>query len=119
MSGNQEIKKVSHIHECIINEMLLNPQITSKELCEQFGYSPSWMSRLMNSDSFEARLAERRRELVDPILAARLNDKLKAAVVQSVDHIQRQLNAGDNASLALQSLGVFAEAAGVLSTVKK
>jgi hypothetical protein len=119
MSGNQEIKKVSHIHECIINEMLLNPQVMQKELCEMFGYSQSWMARLTNSDSFQARLAERRRELVDPVLAARLNDRLKSAVVQSVDQIQRKLDAGDNADLALQSLGVFAEAAGVLSTLKK
>lgn len=119
MPGNQIITKVSHIHECIINEMLLDPRITQAQLSEMFGYSVSWMNRLINSDSFQARLAERRNELVNPTLKARLEDRLKSAALQSVDQIQRQLNAGDNADLALQSLGIFSEAMGMLNPPKK
>lgn len=119
MPGNQRVVKVSHIHECIINEMLLEPRITQVQLCEMFGYSPGWMTRLINSDSFQARLAERRQELIDPAIKARLNDRLKSVVMQSAEQIQRKLDAGDNAQLALDSLGVFTEALGILNPGKK
>jgi hypothetical protein len=119
MSSKQTIDKVSHIHECIINEMLLNPAVTQQDLSMMFGYSVSWMSRLINSDSFQARLAERRRELIDPVLKVRLEDRLKSAVMQSTEQIQRRLDAGDNADLALQSLGVLTDALGALNPPKK
>lgn len=119
MSGNQSIVKVSHIHECIINEMLLDPRISQVTLCEMFGYSQSWMTRVINSDSFQARLAARRQELIDPAIKAKLNDRLKSAVVQSTELIQRKLDAEGNANLALESLGVFSEAIGLLNPAKK
>lgn len=121
MAGAQSIEKVHHIHECIINDMIAEPTVTQQELCKRFGYSVGWMSRLINSDSFQARLAERRQELLDPALKDQLNRRLKAVVTQSLDTIQQRLNSGpaDSAELALASLGIAGTALGVLNPPKR
>ena len=120
MAGAQTITKVSHIHECIINEMIANPTASQKDLCEIFGYSTGWMNRLINSDSFQARLAERRQELMDPEVRTRLNTKLKTVTMQALDQLQQKLSAPESsADLALQSLGVLQATLGVVNPSKK
>lgn len=120
MPGAQIIEKVSHIHECIINEMVADPLVTQKELCERFAYSAGWMSRLINSDSFQARLAERREQLLDPMLKARLKDKMESVVMQSLSTIQHKLNAPEaSADLAMASLGVLQQGLQALNGSRK
>lgn len=120
MSGAQVISKVSHIHECIINELIANPTITQQELCAAFGYSVSWMNRLVNCDSFQARLAERRQEVMDPQIKARLKDKFETVTAQALATIQHKLDSPDSsADLALQSLGVLQQCMGVVAPQKK
>lgn len=119
-TGNQRIYKVSHIHECIINEMIADPTRTIAELAEIFGYSTSWMSRLTNSDSFQARLAERRQEVMDPSIRARLKDKLETVTMVALDSIQRKLESPEtSAELALSSLGVIQQSLGLVKPPKK
>lgn len=120
MSGAQQIDKVSHIHECIINDMIAEPTVTQLELCERFGYTKGWMSRVINSDSFQARLAQRREDLLDPDLKKKLNQRLEAVVTQSMNHIQERLNSPEgSADLALASLGIAAAGLGVLNPPKR
>lgn len=119
-TGNQTIYKVSHIHECIINEMIADPTKSIAELAEIFGYSKSWMSRLTNSDSFQARLAERRQEVMDPSIRARLKDKLETVTMVALDSIQRKLESPEaSADLALSSLGVIQQSLGIIAPPKK
>lgn len=118
--GNQTIYKVSHIHESIINEMIADPTQTQQELAEKFGYSCSWMSRLINSDSFQARLAERRQEVMDPSIKARLKDKLETVTMVALDSIQRKLESPEaSAELALSSLGIIQQSLGLINPPKK
>lgn len=119
-TGNQTVYKVSHIHECIINEMIADPTQTQIELAEKFGYSKNWMSRLINSDSFQARLAERRQEVMDPSIKARLKDKLETVTMVALDSIQRKLESPEaSAELALSSLGVIQQSLGLINPPKK
>lgn len=119
-TGNQRIYKVSHIHECIINEMIADPTRTITELAEIFGYSTSWMSRLTNSDSFQARLAERRQEVMDPSIRARLKDKLETVTIVALDSIQRKLESPEaSAEFAIASLGIVQQGLGLVKPPKK
>ena len=78
------------------------------------------MSRLTNSDSFQARLAERRQQLLDPDVKARLNDKMKSVTLQALATIQHKLNSPESsAELALSSLGVMQQSLGVLNAGKR
>jgi len=120
MPGNQGIEKVSHVHEMIINEMIANPLVTQAELCQQFGYKPSWMSRIIKSDAFQARLAQRRQEVMDPIIRQRLKAKLETVALQSISTIQRQLDSPEaSADLALASLQMVQRSLGVIEPPKK
>ena len=106
-----QLQKVGHIHECIINELCANPRITQLELCNMFGYTPTWMSRVIGSDSFKARLAERREELLRPDVRQRLNDRMQTVVLQSMDVVQKKLNQPEvSAEMALQALGLASSA---------
>lgn len=113
MAGAQTIEKVQHIHECIINDMIAEPTVTQKELAERFGYSAGWIGRMIGSDAFQARLAERREQLLDPQIKAQLNEKMKSVVLQSLNTIQHKLNSPESsADLALASLGIAHAALG-------
>ena len=46
---------------------------------------------MVNSDAFQARLAERRGELVDPILQATLNERFRALTIRSLEVLQEKL----------------------------
>ena len=105
------LQKVSHIHECIINDLCQNPRITQLELCEMYGFTPNWVSRVLSSDSFKARLAERREELMYPDIKARVNDRMQSVVLQSMDVVQKKLNSGEaSAEMALKALGIASSA---------
>lgn len=62
-TGRIEIKSVSHMHEAIMNWMLLNPGLPMRYCADEFGVSQSWLSTLKNSNLFRARLAEKQKEV--------------------------------------------------------
>ena len=104
--AGKAVVKVSFQHEQVIDKMLERPRIQTKELAELFGYSPGWLGRVINSDSFQARLAERKEALTDPGIARRLNARLQGVTIQAVDVISRKLEATDSAEFALEALGI-------------
>lgn len=102
----QALKKVGIAHDAIIDIMLARPRIEQKELAELFGYSKGWICRLVNSDAFQARMAQRKADLTDPGIARRINARLQGLTIQAVDTLSRKLDATDSAELALESLGL-------------
>jgi hypothetical protein len=61
------------VHEQMLNWVLENPEKGLREMAAHFGYSMSWLSRVMNSDLFRAKLAERQE-----VLFARIADDIPA-----------------------------------------
>lgn len=106
----QALKRVKFQHEPIIDAMLRAPRIQNKELAEMFGYTPGWIGRLINSDAFQARYAERKAALTDPGIARRLNARLQGVTIQAVEVISRKLDATDSADFALEALGITTSA---------
>jgi len=60
-------------------------------LAEHFGYTQAWISRIVCSDAFQARLAERKTEIVSPLLQATFEERLKGMAMQSLDIIEEKL----------------------------
>jgi hypothetical protein len=85
--------KVSYTHEAMIDLLLTRPGITQNELAEAFGYTPAWVSRIMVSDAFRAKLAERRAEIIDPEVRDRAKKNFEAIVLRSQDLLMEKLNA--------------------------
>lgn len=65
-SGRQDIKKLSLSHDELITLLLANPFKTHREIAAFAGYTESWLSRIIASDCFQVRLAERLEKEVEP-----------------------------------------------------
>lgn len=111
----QPIAKVSYTHDAMIDMIIARPGISQNELAARFGYTASWISQIISSDSFQSALAKRREQLVDPVIAAEVKTQFEALVLRSLDILQQKLNRPaleipDN--LALRALEIGSRAAG-------
>ena len=110
------LQKVRYTHEDCIDCIIAHPGISQNELAARYGMTPSWMSVVINSDIFQAKLAERRAELVDPILRATVEERFRALAVRSLEVLQDKLSAPSHQisdQLALQAAKLGKEALGL------
>lgn len=93
-----KLKKVAYTHEALIDLMIEGASrpggITQKEIAGHFGYTEGWISNILASDAFQARLAARRQEILDPVLNATLKERFEALARRSLDVLMEKLNAG-------------------------
>lgn len=100
-----EIAKVRYTHDAVIDEILMNPSISQNDLAKHFGYTPGWMSIVINSDAFQERLAERKGELTDPKVRASINERLDALAKRSLEKLLDRL---DNPGAQIKTLELVA-----------
>jgi hypothetical protein len=115
VASKSHIKKVSYQHLPVIDLILGQPHITVKELARQTGFEYNWLCRVVRSDAFVARVAQRRNELLGEKLSTDLGQRLKAMLVQSTDVLMKKLSAEESADLALKALGLATRGLAVLS----
>jgi hypothetical protein len=85
--------------------VIAQPSISQNAIASHFGYSVGWVSRIFNSDAFQARLAVRKGDLIDPSLVLSIEERLKALAGRSLDIVQEkldQLPSFDNAFKVLE-----------------
>lgn len=112
--------KMRYTHEAMADLILENPWISQNQLAAHFGYSPAWISTIITSDAFQALLAARRQELVDPELRLTLEERFRALTTQSLKVLQEKLTRPADqvsdqlvlraAELGAKSLGIGAHA---------
>lgn len=84
--------KTQITHDALIDHMLANPRATRKEVAEAFGWkSEATISIIMNSDAFQAAYAKRRCEVVNPLLNATLEARMKGLAAQSAANLAEAL----------------------------
>lgn len=111
----QAIDKIRYSHDAMVDMIVANPWISQGELAKAFGYTEGWVSQVLASDAFQGRLAERKNELVDPVLRATIEERFKALVLRSYEVLMRKLEKPiDQISdeLALKTMEIAAKAAG-------
>lgn len=111
-SAANAVARVSYTHDAMIDLILANPMVTQGGIAHHFGYTQAWVSRVMNSDAFLARLAERKTELVDPSLVASIDEKLRALASKSLDVVLEKLTVAPTAELGLKALEATTKALG-------
>lgn len=106
------IDRVKYTHDAMIDLIIANPKIKQAEIAAHFGYTQAWVSRIFNSDAFQARLAVRKEDLVDPTILLTIDEKLKAIANKSLDILQEKLEVSNNpefakatAELSIKALG--------------
>jgi hypothetical protein len=111
LPARTQIQKVRYSHDAMIDLIIENPWVHQNELAAHFGYSPAWISTVMATDMFKARLAQRRDEVIDPALKASLEERFRAVVTKSLQVLQEKLEAPvvpDNLVLRAVELGAKA-----------
>lgn len=111
-SAANAVARVNYTHDAMIDLIIANPAISQNELAKHFGYSVPWLSRIRNSDAFLARLAERKKDIVDPGVIASVEEKLRAIVDKSAEIILDKLEKTQSADLALKALDLGGKLAG-------
>lgn len=106
------IARVKYSHDAMIDLMIERPDISQNELAARFSYSVPWVSRICNSDAFLARLAQRKTDLVDPTIAASLEEKLRALASVSLDVVLEKVATVRSPDLALQAAKLSTTALG-------
>lgn len=109
------VTKVSYTHAAMIDEIIANPCISQNQLATHFGYSAGWISQVISSDAFQAQLAARTGQLVDPVLQTSIETRFKGLVSRSLEILAEKLNAPASMipdNLALRALELSSRALG-------
>lgn len=110
----QAVAKMRYSHTDMIDFIIANPGISQNALAARYGYTAAWVSRVMSSDAWIAAMAARRSEMVDPGLAATIDERFRALANRSLDRLMEKLDApqvSDNVVIRAVELG--AKAVGV------
>jgi hypothetical protein len=92
-------------HMVIIDQLLMNPGISTTDLSVVTGYSRHWLHKVMSSDAFQAKLGERQKAICDPIILNAIKDRLNGVASRSLEIIETRLES-DKVSLE-SALTVF------------
>jgi hypothetical protein len=106
------LKRVRYTHDAMIDLIVANPGISQNDLAKHFGYSVPWISRVINSDAFGARLAQRKTEIVDPELLLTVEEKFRALAHKSLEVVMDRLNQQPTMEHGMMALEISAKALG-------
>lgn len=111
-SAANAIKRVSYSHDAMIDLIIAQPGITHNELAANFGYTFPWVSRVVNSDAFQARLAARKKDIIDPQLILSIEERFRAVAAKSLDVVLDKLHAAPTFDQALAAVSIVSKAMG-------
>jgi hypothetical protein len=106
------LRRVHYTHDAMIDLLVSNPGMSQNQLAAHFGYSVPWISRIINSDAFQARLAVRKGDLVDPALLLTVEERLTALCDQSLNIVMDKLESTKNIDTAMKALELSTKALG-------
>lgn len=86
------LRKISYTHDAMIDLIVADPTLTQGQLAARFGYTQAWVSNIMASDAFQARLAERRKEVIDPTLMATVEERIRALTIRATEVLMDKLH---------------------------
>lgn len=105
------LDKVRYSHTDMIDFLIANPGVTQRVMAARYGYTEGWISNIMASDAWQSAMAKRREEMVDPVLAATIEERFRGIAIQSLNRLREKLEApmvSDNIVLRAAELGAKA-----------
>jgi len=112
VSASGALQRVSYTHDAMCDLIITNPAISKQAIAAHFGYTPTWVSRIMGSDAFQLRLAVRKADLLDPSLILSIEEKMKVMVSESLDVLIEKLATTKSTEVAMKGLEIGAKALG-------
>jgi hypothetical protein len=92
--------------------ILSNPAVSQGEIARHFGYTEGWVSQVIASDAFQAFIASRKDEIIDPMLRGAVEESFKGLVLQSIARLREKLEANPSDQLVLEVFKNSARALG-------
>ena len=96
------IGAISYSHEALINWLLVNPDRPLRDASLYFGYTQAWLSTIIHSDLFQAKL-HLRQTAVFASVAASIPAKLGAAVNIALSSLTEKLETTQDAKFLLDA----------------
>lgn len=90
MAESAQILKVGVKHEAILNFLVVNPSVPMHVVAREFGVTQPWLSTIIHSDAFQARLKERQGQVFHHTVLP-LADKLLGLAHRAVERVADQL----------------------------
>jgi hypothetical protein len=87
---SEALAKLNTAHDGMMDYILQNPGASLREISGHFGYTIPWVCRVVNSDIFQSRLAERRKD-IEGLIASDIPAQLKATAGLAIEKIQEVL----------------------------
>lgn len=109
------IQKLSYTHDALVDLIVAEPHLRQYELAARFGFSPSWICQVIASDAFQARLAERKNEIVDPAIRENVEQQFQVIIRRSLAVLMEKLDRPSKEipdNLALRAFEVGSRVAG-------
>lgn len=113
--GVRHRPKIRYNHKAMADLILMSPGISQNRLAQIFGVTPGWVSSIVTSDAFQAYLASRRAELVDPEIVLSLRERAQGVATKSLQVINDKLHAANGVTdqFALRAFEVASKALGM------
>lgn len=89
------VGQISYSHEALVNWLLVNPDRPLRDAAAYFGYTQAWLSTIIHSDVFQAKLLQRQNAVFASI-AADLPAKLGAAAHIALERMTEKLTTTDD-----------------------
>lgn len=86
------IQRLNYSHDAMIDMIIANPGVHQNTIARLLGYTPSWVSTIMATDAFQVKLAQRREEIVDPVLKATMEEQARGLFLRSMEILREKLN---------------------------
>lgn len=91
MSETQQVEKARYRYEGILRWLVANPHRTQGECAEELGYTQSWLSQIINSDMFQAKLREACEE-AGVVCIHTTQARLMAIAAKTLDVIEERID---------------------------
>lgn len=112
------ILRMTPRHDAILEAILAEPDLPMGALAQRFGVTATWLSLIIHSDCFQARLAEAQTSMFGEVRAS-VKDRLQALAHRSLERLSERIELEqetaritDAAELALKALGFMGQAVG-------
>ena len=102
------LQKLRYTHTDAIDFIIANPGISQNAVAARYGFSPGWLRNVMASDAWQSAMAARRAEMIDPTLAATIEERFRGVTILSLERLHQKLSApqvSDNVVLKAVELG--------------
>jgi len=82
---------LSSRHDAILDLKLSKPWLTQNEIAFELGFTPAWVSTVVNSTAFRATYAERYQEVFDKVVVP-MRDKLAGTASLAMERVNETLS---------------------------